>query len=438
MANLEDLSRSLDELLKSESYIFCSWNPEKIDSTSKSKIFVKFKIETISGKMVQMNLHSENVFLFLKLFEAFVSKKNIPLIGHDWKQIFTLFTRLTGKNIVLKNVFDLLWYESYLAKESSISEISRQERHFKEWVTNKVLISIYKKVFQPIICEVIPAIESYCLIDDNIGQLVYPNYHIEGQENGRLSCSCEMKRCYNPHSLGDYKSNFRLLNQDHIFFQFDYRSMEVGVLACLAEDEVLQDIINNNSDSVYEIIFQKVFNVASENAKDIAKKTFLPIIYGQTAAGLARNLEISFDQAQIYFDIVRKTFSKSFDYVEGHQDLASKNEFVKDKFGRKRFFDSKESYKARNFAIQSPAALICLESLVKLYKQSSNLYQIVYSVHDGYCLAVRQKDMQDAYMAARSILEKQTELIPELKLSVSVMAGKSLDKMQKLKRKAKN
>jgi DNA polymerase I-like protein with 3'-5' exonuclease and polymerase domains len=153
--------------------------------------------------------------------------------------------------------------------------------------------------------------------------------------------------------------------------------------------------------------------------------------------GLARSLDISADQAIIYIERAREIYSKAFSFVEKHQQQAVSDGYVTDIFGRKRFFVSGESYKARNFVIQSPSALICIEALVKLHAECKDLYKIAFHVHDGYFLALNSEKLQDAFFTAKQILESKTNYMPELQLKVSAKVGRTIDKMVLLKKKEK-
>lgn len=437
MPTIEDLTVSLHELITKESVLFCSWHPNDFDSTTFAKLAIKLTISSLDGRSVNFNLNTENTLIVLKLFENLNKTKATPLLGHNWKDLFTFFARVTKKELILKNIFDLYWYESYIKHDTSVGDKTLMKIRFKEWLKNARLLDIYKKIYQPLICHTLPVIENFPLLNEDLGQLVFPNYYVEGQENGRLSCSCEKKRCYNPHSLGSEKSFLKLHNYGEVIFQFDYRNMEVSVLAHLSKDDNLLQIVQKKD--VYETIFYMVTGLKDHSeARILGKKMFLPIIYGQSPSGLSKSFAISLEQAVIYCEKVKSLFPKVFDYVEDFQLAAKKEGHVQDCFGRIRSIQENEAYKARNFCIQSPSALICLESLVRLDRGSESLYKLAFHVHDGYFIACKTKDMQEAYYRAKTILENRSEFMPDLNLLVATRVGKSLEKMVLLNTKVKN
>ena len=282
----------------------------------------------------------------------------------------------------------------------------------------------------PLIQQAIPGIESFILRHDFKCLLVYPNYVVEGQENGRLLCNSEKKYSYNPHSLGEDKGALSLPQKYKYYMQMDYRNMEVSVLAEIANDFNLLELIRNSED-VYADIFYKVTGDKNfENARDYGKKMFLPVIYGQTANSLSKVLDISVDQSEKFINNLRENFPASFQFVEKAANEARSQGYCLDYFGRRRDFDELSYYKARNFVVQSPASLICLYYLVKLYKGAKNLFSLAFHVHDGYFMAISRENLKDGYRVAKNILESENELIPALKLKVSSKIGLKLDRMQ--------
>lgn len=436
MQEVGQLYEDMYKLFTSETLLLCSHAPKELDSTTLSKLALNLVFSSKTGSKVSCSITPDYASILHRLFDSMVGVKSPPILGHGFKDVFTFFTRLNNRPLNMANVFDLGWYESYVNVESSNGDLYLMLSNFKNWLQNKNILNIYQKIYSKLITSTLPAIESFALLNEDSNKLVFPTYRVEGQENGRLSCICDRKRSYNPHSLGEEKKNLALHNYGNVIYQFDYKNMEVSVLAILSKDSSLLDIVHGTKD-VYETIFEQVTGLQNhENARNFGKKMFLPVIYGQTPSGMSKSLDISIDQAQIYFEKLLKLFPHAFGYVESFQKTAQKFEEVEDQFGRKRSVKVDEAYKARNFAIQSPAALICLESLVKLDKESKSLYKIAFHVHDGYYLACKQKDMLDVYHHAKSILETKSEFMSDLKLTVATNVGKSLDKLVPVNRKA--
>lgn len=426
---LQDLTTKLFDFFKQTKVIFVTWDPKSFDSTTLAKLQVRIKFENSKGLSITFPLNSSNCLLFTNILEKMDNTKRTVFVGHDFKILFTFFRRLNNKLLDIANVFDLEWYESYYSKESSVGNLTLQAKHLKEWLNNDEAIKTYSNVFSKLIVKTLPAIESNGLVNNNLGLMVFPNFVVEGQTNGRLSCICEYRRCYNPHSLSDVeKADLYLAKDSEMFVWFDYNNMEVNVLAELADDENLKDIITNHPKLVYEKIFEAVTNTSNPDARKLAKQMFLPCIYGQGASGLAKSLDISLDQAAIYLHNMRNKFSKSFVFVENAQKIAEEKQAVSDRFGRIRRFPSGDSFKARNFAIQAPSALLCLEALVNLQEVAESLFKVMFTVHDGYCISGEKKNLEEAYRKAKIVLEKPSRFL-SVKLNVSAKLGRNLAKM---------
>ena len=427
--HLQEITVKLHDFLKSSKVIFLSWNPSNFDSTSLVRLHVKLQFTKADGSFITFEVTAQNCHILVNILAKINEESKTVFVGHNFKIIFTLFKRLTKKSLQIGNVFDLHWYESYVSLPTSVGNIDLQTKHLKLWIGDANSLKIYKSVFIQLINHVLPEIESNGLINNNLGILVYPNFVVEGQVNGRLSCICEYRRCYNPHSLSDNeKTDLELPSKDEIFIWFDYRNMEVSVLAEISNDQNLKNIIANFPEEVYEKICFEAIGKPVENSRAIGKQLFLPCIYGQGANGIAKNLDISVEQASIYLHNLRSKFSTAFQFIEKHQNDAQNCKLDQDNFGRIRKFEEGESFKARNFAVQSPSALLCLESLVNLQKAADNQYKIIFTVHDGYCIAANKDKVENAYKIAREVLQSKSQILP-ISFRVSTKIGKSLLKM---------
>jgi DNA polymerase I-like protein with 3'-5' exonuclease and polymerase domains len=441
MQVMAEFTKNISEMFLEEKVIFVSYDPEKFDSTTFAKLYLKLKFTTKQNRSFIATITPENAHLVRNIILKLQNTSKAILVGHNLKPFFTFMQRITKKPLRLTNIIDLGWYESYTAKASSKANLKAQIESLTALFGDRELLKLYKRIYLPLIVEVIPELESTGLVEDNLGMLVFPNYHIEGQNNGRLSTSCEYKRCYNPHSLGDdQKLNLKLINKHQMFLHMDYRNMEVVVLAHLANDITLLNIIKEKPYKVYEEIFELATGQKDfAEARNVGKKLFLPVIYGQTEGGLASSLGISREQSAIYISNLHKHFRDSFAFVEVAQKEAASNGCVIDHFGRKRILQSDETHKARNFVIQSPSALICIESLVNLYNGRYNddkeIFKIAFHVHDGYCVFADDGYMQETYKTCHNILCQPSKLIENLNLNVSSKIGKSLAKMAEIRKR---
>jgi len=243
------------------------------------------------------------------------------------------------------------------------------------------------------------------------------------------------RKSYNPHSLGpEIKGNLRPVFPHNVFMIFDYKNMEVSVLAEICKDKNLIKILESGKD-FYEEVYKIVIGGENKNSRSIAKKIFLPIIYGQAHLSLSDQLSVSESTAKELISRLRKVFPDAFEFSDNAQDEARNNGYVKDLFSRTRIFND-NFHKARNFVIQSPAALLCLEKLINLYDGlNKKEARIVFSIHDGYGISVAKDNFFSLYAGIKAILESDSFLLPSLKLRTSLKIGKNLNEMLDFKRK---
>ena len=85
----------------------------------------------------------------------------------------------------------------------------------------------------------------------------------------------------------------------------DYSQIELRVLAHLSGDITLLKAFSNNQD-VHRLTASLIYNISESKVEDkmreVAKRVNFGIIYGQSAFGLSKDLEISIPEAQNFID----------------------------------------------------------------------------------------------------------------------------------------
>ena len=146
---------------------------------------------------------------------------------------------------------------------------------------------------------------------------------------------------------------------------------------------------------------------------------------------ISENLGLPIKVAESIVERVKNTFSVAYSWIESFQNKAKEEHAVCDIFGKKRIFLEKE-YKARNFVVQSPAAIFCLEKLIQLYKSLNGKAKIAYNVHDGYMLYSTRDNLKDVILESQSVLLSKSHLFPDMHLNVSCYAGRKLSDLKKI------
>lgn len=335
------------------------------------------------------------------------------------------------------NIYDLSIISSYLSINAerpvkfreSIETLKRCVAH-PCW---KTFAPFYFGVYVPLATKVIPDIETCCLVDNAKRMCVYPHYDLKGQVNGRLKASAPTEANYNPHSIGpDQRKNLRPAGYDDIFVSFDYRNMEVNVLQWLSGDPALGSILGAVGDPYRAIWSRMTRSEATDSHRQLCKNMFLPIVFGQGARSLSKNLGMEEKIATRVIDKFVNTFPVAFDWVKT-QSPDSDN-MATDRFGRRRFFSENDFYKIRNFAVQSPASMICLRKLVRLHESLSGLARIGFHVHDGYCVICTKNQVNEVFELGIKVLEEEDPMFPGLNLRATCKFGNCLNDLKPMKK----
>jgi hypothetical protein len=388
----------------------------------------------IKGTKIEFRLTSRNTNTYINFINKVIEKNKKPIVFIDAK-IFQLFCKKNNcDGIIYKQIYDILWYKKFIGikDDNKFENFIQICETFKEFITSNVL-EVYKSIFQKLICVSLPEVENTFLVNDYTAEKVYPHYIVEGQDNGRLNTKTFGSKSYNPNILDDQKKNI-LVNpyEDEAFVVFDYRSMEASVLAGLSKDNKLGTVINSCADP-YEQISKYVLNIDDPNSRILGKEIFLPVIYGISAATLSEKMNISIDQAKVYISSLRLNFTASFDYMDKAYQQAIQTGVVSDFFGRVRLFKSDETFKAKNFVVQSPAATINQLILNRLIDNQNKIgFRVFYMNHDAYCLSVKKNQVKKKFYEIKDLLEQKIDQAPDVVLFAEGKVGNKLNQMIKI------
>lgn len=350
------------------------------------------------------------------------------------KDIYSFLKGRTGIPLEFRgNIYDLQIICSYFGYDKDRPETFRDALGIMKRAVSESGWASFKKfhdsVYKPLFSEVIPAMETFCLVDNRLRRLVHPAYVIEGQVNGRLKAFKNGRLSYNPHTLGaPERSSLRPSGYDQSFVNFDFRNMEVCVLRWLSGDENLARIIDSGFDPYREIWRMVSGQEPSDSQRIICKNMFLPVVFGMGPPSLSRKIGVSEKVSRRIIDSFVNSFPAAFDWVARQSDLDSGTAL--DVFGRRRVFADGEFYKSRNFCIQSPASMICLRKLVTLHAAVSGIADVCFHVHDGYCLVCDRSSVDRVVDVGTESLESEDDLFPGLQLRVSCKFGPDLENLE--------
>lgn len=152
-------------------------------------------------------------------------------------------------------------------------------------------------------------------------------------------------------------------DEDHLLLSADYSQIELRIVAAISGDPNMCDAFINNKD-IHTATAAKVFGVeesaVTKEMRYKAKSVNFGIIYGQSAFGLAENINIPRAEAKEIIENYKKQFPNIQRYMDSLINFAREHGYVQTLKGRKRWLKDINSanftvrgYAERN-AINSP------------------------------------------------------------------------------------
>ena len=179
----------------------------------------------------------------------------------------------------------------------------------------------------------------------------------------------------------------------------DYSQIELRIMAHLSQDKALLDAFAQGLD-IHRATAAEVFGVplaeVSTEQRRRAKAVNFGLIYGMSAFGLARQLDIGRGEAQHYVDTYFARFPGVLDYMERTRALAHEAGYVETLFGRRLYLPEINSKNvarkkgaeraAINAPMQGTAADIIKNAMLAvdywLQQQDQNHISMIMQVHD--------------------------------------------------------
>ncbi len=223
--------------------------------------------------------------------------------------------------------------------------------------------------------------------------------------------------------------------EDSTFIIADYSQIELRILAHLSEDEALTRAFVTGED-IHSKTAQELFGADlfadKKELRRIAKTINFGIIYGMGAFRLARELEISRDQAQEYIDKYFARYPSVLDYFDRLRSDMDILGYVETLFGRRRYKQDIDSsgrdygYSERsllNAPIQGTAAEIIKKAMINLNQSLAKYSQnarMVLQVHDELIIETSKKLAEPVFALVVREMENAVKLSVPLKVEARV------------------
>jgi len=275
------------------------------------------------------------------------------------------------------------------------------------------------------------------LVDGN--QRLHATFNQAGAETGRLSSNNpnlqnipirtefgqRIRKAFVPYAKG------------HVLLSADYSQIELRILALLADDEHLKNACKGDGD-IHRYTASLMFEVPEEQVDDkmryAAKRINFGIIYGMSAFGLAKDLNVSINEAQLFIEKYFLRYPKVRQFLDGEIKKARDTGYVSTLFGRRRYLPDihNRNMGLRQFAerqainapMQGTAADIIKIAMVKVARRMSQeklSSTMIMTVHDELVFDVPQEELKTMTVLVRQEMEGAIDL--KVPMKVTVKAG---------------
>jgi len=206
----------------------------------------------------------------------------------------------------------------------------------------------------------------------------------------------------------------------------DYSQIELRIMAHLSGDDTLVKAFNNGLDihrATAAEIFSADLDAVTDEQRRHAKAVNFGLIYGMSAFGLAKQLNVERKQAQAYIDQYFARYPGVRDYMESTREFARETGFVETVYGRRLYLpDIKASnHNVRQYAertainapMQGTAADIIKRAMIAVDEwigQGNGQIRMVMQVHDELVFEVAENAVSDLKESICDIMQGVTEL----------------------------
>ena len=322
---------------------------------------------------------------------------------------------------------------SWSTNASTLEDLANQGHEFPklllEWRALSKLKTTYTDTLPTYLNESTKRIHSsFAMATTSTGRLASSDPNLQNipirSEDGRM-----IRRAFIP-------------NDGNVLISSDYSQIELRLIAHIANEENLIKAFHEKID-IHAATASEVFNInINEMTPEIrrnAKAINFGIIYGISAFGLAKQLNISRTEASEFIKAYFNKYPSIKDYMDETKKFASENGFVKTLMGRKCLVEDINSKNAAtrsfmeraaiNAPIQGSAADIIKRAMIVLSKNSELIEletKMLLQVHDELIFETKKENSLKAMKIIKEEMENAHN--PILKIKVPLIADTSFGK----------
>lgn len=275
---------------------------------------------------------------------------------------------------------------------------------------------------------------------------IHTSFNQTATETGRLSSS--NPNLQNIPVKTDIGRNIRRAviasQEDGCLLSCDYSQIELRILAHLSKDKNLIFAFQHDKDihkSTASLIYGLREDDITDSMRESAKRVNFGIIYGLSAYGLSRDLDISVEDAQMFIDTYFLRYSGVKDYIQEQIGKAQKQGFVTTILGRRRYITeiNNKNQGIRQFAqrqaintpIQGSASDLIKLAMIQIHgqiKQGNLRSKMMLQIHDELVFDVPVRELSVLIELVKCRMENVLKL--EVPIKVDMKKGKNWLEME--------
>ena len=274
------------------------------------------------------------------------------------------------------------------------------------------------------------------MINSNTGR-VHTSYHQAVTATGRLSSSDP-----NLQNIPIRSEEGRRIREAFIapegykILAADYSQIELRIMAHLSKDQGLMDAFAKGQD-IHQATAAEIFSIniddVTPNQRRSAKAINFGLIYGMSAFGLSKQLQITRAEAQNYIEQYFERYPGVKNYMDETKFSAKQNGYVETVLGRRLYLADIESsnYQRRQYAersainapMQGTAADLIKMAMTDLHSKIRNESldaKIIMQVHDELVIEVNENQLDELSDLTVNIMADIFKLDVDLKVDADI------------------
>ena len=271
-----------------------------------------------------------------------------------------------------------------------------------------------------------------------IDHRIHTNYNQIGTVTGRLSSNDpNLQNIPVRNEEGRRIRQAFIAPQGYKIISADYSQIELRIMAHLSQDQSLLSAFANDKDihrvTASEVLTKPEADITAEERRR-AKAVNFGLIYGMSAFGLSKQINLPRKEAQSYIDRYFERYPGVQTYMEETRQLAMQQGYVETLSGRRLYLpkiisgNGIEKRGAERAAINAPmqgtAADIIKTAMIKMSEwiknQPTGNIRMVMQVHDELVFEVKEELVSEYSALIKSIMENCYQLSVPLKVDVGI------------------